>query len=360
MGARHTAESDVFSAREIARAAGVPLADVHLLLLSTAGPQPRAHFFSFADAAQLVRTLRHEPAVPLVRPHLFAARPRATHRVGGPLAATSGIHAVLFTLVLLIPGSGAQSTTPEEPRDGARLVFLAVPGPGGGGGGGGLREPARPSKARLKGRAAVASPVSVARRTEPARADRDRAVEPPPAPVPSPELMPAAGALPPPIPPVEAPVASAPADAEDRAGVLEASSQTPESHGPGADDGAGGGLGGGVGEGAGSGIGPGTTAGIGGGPYRPGAGIVPPSLRREVQPLYTEEARRRAVEGEVLLEVVVRADGRVGSIRVLRDLGAGLGERAADAVRQWEFEPARRHGTPVDVLVEVAVEFRLR
>ena len=31
-----------------------------------------------------------------------------------------------------------------------------------------------------------------------------------------------------------------------------------------------------------------------------------------------------------------------------------------EAVRQWRFVPTERFGTPVDVLVEVAVEFRLR
>jgi protein TonB len=79
-----------------------------------------------------------------------------------------------------------------------------------------------------------------------------------------------------------------------------------------------------------------------------------------VKPDYTEEARRRGVEGDVILEIVVRSDGSVGDVKVLQGLGAGLDRRAADAVRQWRFSPARRLGVPVDVIVEVAVEFKLR
>jgi len=44
----------------------------------------------------------------------------------------------------------------------------------------------------------------------------------------------------------------------------------------------------------------------------------------------------------------------------LRGLASGLNDRAVQAVRQWRFAPARRLGTPVDVVVEVAVEFKLR
>jgi TonB family protein len=72
------------------------------------------------------------------------------------------------------------------------------------------------------------------------------------------------------------------------------------------------------------------------------------------------DARRRNVTGDVLLEIVIRRDGTVGTVRVLHGLGAGLDERAIYAVRQWRFDPARRKGIPVDVLVEVAVEFTLR
>jgi TonB family protein len=56
----------------------------------------------------------------------------------------------------------------------------------------------------------------------------------------------------------------------------------------------------------------------------------------------------------------VRRDGSVGDVRVLRGLGAGLNEKAIEAVRQWRFSPARRHGAPVDVIVTVSVEFKLR
>jgi periplasmic protein TonB len=159
---------------------------------------------------------------------------------------------------------------------------------------------------------------------------------------------------------VVAPIITAPADNRNRVGVLTETPVDTESHGPGAGGGAGTGKGTGLGEGDGSGVGPGSGGGTGGGPYRPGSGIDAPRLLREVKADYTEDARRRGVSGEVVLEIVVRRDGSVGEVRVLQGLAGGLNERAVQAVRQWRFTPARRLGTPVDVIVEVAVEFRLR
>jgi protein TonB len=164
---------------------------------------------------------------------------------------------------------------------------------------------------------------------------------------------------PPAAPPLIAPVARAPADAADLPGLVDAAASM-ASNGPGTGGGTGTGQGTGAGEGAGAGIGQGSLTGTGGGPYRPGSGITAPVLHREVKPLYTEEARRRGIEGDVVMEVVVRSDGSVGDMRILQGLPGGLDGRAAQAVRQWSFAPARRFGTPVDVLVEVAVEFRLR
>jgi TonB family protein len=161
-------------------------------------------------------------------------------------------------------------------------------------------------------------------------------------------------------PQVVAPVVTASNDAKDRAGLPTETPSKEESQGSGTGGGAGTGQGTGLGEGNGAGIGPGSGGGTGGGPYRPGSGITAPQVLREVKPDYTDDARRRGIEGDVVLEIVVRRDGSVGEVKVLQGLGGGLDRRAIDAVRQWRFSPAKRFGQPVDVLVEVAVEFKLR
>jgi TonB family protein len=184
-------------------------------------------------------------------------------------------------------------------------------------------------------------------------------VEPPP--VPRPVEPPPVKAEP--LPPVVAPVVVAAADPRDVAGVpwrKDPPVQESDSRGPGTGGGTGSGQGTGLGQGDGAGIGPGSGGGTGGGPYRPGAGITAPAILREVKPDYTEEGRRRHVEGDVVVEIVVRSDGSVGSVKLLQGLGAGLDQRAIDAVRQWRFSPAKRYGVPVDVMVEVAMEFKLR
>jgi TonB family protein len=163
-----------------------------------------------------------------------------------------------------------------------------------------------------------------------------------------------------PLPVIVAPIIAAPADARTRPGVLQQSTAEADSRGSGTSGGVGAGRGTGVGPGDGSGIGPGSGGGTGGGPYRPGSGIEAPQLLREVKADYTEDARRRGVSGDVVLEIVVRRDGSVGDVKVLQGLPGGLNDRAVNAVRQWRFTPAHRQGAAVDVIVEVAVEFKLR
>jgi TonB family protein len=382
---RSTPPTDLYSRREIALAAGVSEADVLAVLsggqvaslrTETSAPEfvphdeavrigrlladaNRASAFGYPQSAiDANSSVDPQPGIhpqSEINPQ-FATNPQSAFRIpqsrGLPLAVSSTLHVALTALVFFATfnlAPRAASLKPDDRHaDPMRLVFLATPGPGGGGGGGGLLQQAPPPKAMREGRRAVSSPL-------PRRVEPKPVVPAPKPPEPKPEPLKAEQ-----LPAVIAPIITAPADTRSRIGVLTQTTAENDSHGPGVGGGAGTGKGTGLGEGDGSGIGPGSGGGTGGGPYRPGSGIEPPRLLREVKADYTEDARQRGIAGDVVFEIVVRRDGSVGDVRILKGLGGGLNDRAAQAVRQWRFAPAQRLGAAVDVIVEVAVEFKLR
>jgi len=138
----------------------------------------------------------------------------------------------------------------------------------------------------------------------------------------------------------------------------------PPSSGPGFGGGIGTGRGRGVGEGAGPGVGDGQGGGFGGGVFRVGGGVSPPTIIHRVEPQYSEEARKARYQGTVVLEAIVRKDGTVDIIRVVRSLGFGLDENAIQALKQWRFRPGTRNvngaATPVDISLNIEVNFNLR
>jgi len=77
-------------------------------------------------------------------------------------------------------------------------------------------------------------------------------------------------------------------------------------------------------------------------------------------PLYSDEARRRGVEGIVTIAFHVDERGHVAGARVVNGLGGGLDQNALVALRQWRFRPGRRDGIPAAMDAEVDVEFSLR
>ena len=350
---------EVFDPREVALAAGVPVWVVRQLIVTAEIPTVDGELVAYDDALTAVEVLRlgrlraHPTGMP---PGVFgtALLNRNTHdRRSRRLSVlmSTGLHATIILVVALLTTVRLTTASDEEPLEPAqltRLVFVAEPGPGGGGGGGGLRMPAPPPRAERKGTSVISSPVP--ERLKPRR------IEPVKTPNPPKPLDRTS------MPLIFAPLASARANTRDVRGLLLETTAEPDttSQGPGNGGGIGDSNGTGIGDGAGSGLGRGSGGGTGGGPYRPGSGIAPPRLLDEVRPDYTEEARRQGIEGDVLLEIIVLSDGSVGRVQVLRRLGYGLDERAVGAVRQWRFAAAERFGTPVDVLVEVAVEFRLR
>lgn len=76
-------------------------------------------------------------------------------------------------------------------------------------------------------------------------------------------------------------------------------------------------------------------------------------------PVYTAEARALKLEGEVLLEVVFSASGKIQVVRVVRGLGHGLDESAIRAAQQIRFKPATRGGAPVDSTATLHIVFQL-
>lgn len=85
-----------------------------------------------------------------------------------------------------------------------------------------------------------------------------------------------------------------------------------------------------------------------------------PRYRENPPPAYPEQARRRRIEGTVVLEALVSGGGSVHHLAVQASSGYPLLDEAAlRAVRGWRFEPGRRGSVPVTMKVLVPVRFAL-
>ena len=119
----------------------------------------------------------------------------------------------------------------------------------------------------------------------------------------------------------------------------------------------------GFGDKPGTGIGDKTGPGNGdGGVYPIGNGVSAPIPLRRPPPAYTSEAMRARLQGIVVLNCVVRPDGKCSDIRVLKslDMMFGLDQQAIASAREWVFRPGMRMGQPVPVLVTLEIGFTIR
>jgi TonB family protein len=283
-----------------------------------------------------------EGAHPVEVPFLFEQQQK---RLGPAFVASFAYHVVMVFVVLLAIRYGPGGTTsaallPEQANN--NIIWLNEPGPGGGGGGGGnkMKEPPRP--AELPGKAKLTVPVTKPPKLEdPQQAKKE----------------------PDPIEQLNIPAKSLASAQDSLPGAIEKPQGPPTvSQGSGNNGGAGTGTGSGIGPGTGSGLGDGRGGGTGGGVYRPGNGVTLPRVLVEVKPQYTSDAMRAKVQGMVLLECVVKSDGSVGDVQVVRSLDSafGLDQEAINAARKWRFAPGTRMGEPVSVLVTIELTFTLR
>jgi TonB family protein len=95
------------------------------------------------------------------------------------------------------------------------------------------------------------------------------------------------------------------------------------------------------------------------GRIRVGGAIKPPIRLVNVNPVYPEDARAARVEGLVVLQIAIGEDGSVIEALVLRSIPM-LDQAAIDAVLQWVYQPTLLNGVPVEVEMNVTINFTLR
>jgi protein TonB len=88
--------------------------------------------------------------------------------------------------------------------------------------------------------------------------------------------------------------------------------------------------------------------------------VAGPEPIRKVDPKYPPALIEARVQGEVVLYAVIRSDGSVDSIQVVRGLDDELDHNAVEAFAQWRFRPAEHDGAPVDLEAIVHIPFRSR
>ena len=93
--------------------------------------------------------------------------------------------------------------------------------------------------------------------------------------------------------------------------------------------------------------------------FKVGNGVSAPVPLNYIEAEFSEEARRKHFDGVCLVSVVVDAEGKPRNARVIRALGAGLDEKAVEAVNKYRFRPAMKDGVPVPVMITVQVNFKL-
>ena len=114
--------------------------------------------------------------------------------------------------------------------------------------------------------------------------------------------------------------------------------------------------------------GPSTPSPDAAGVYRARDGVSMPKLIYTAPPDYTDKARKKKINGNCKVSIVVDIDGHVRDVRVihsvaedqpakLKAVALTLDEKTVEAVRQYRFDPGLLQGKPVPVAITVEVNF---
>jgi protein TonB len=87
--------------------------------------------------------------------------------------------------------------------------------------------------------------------------------------------------------------------------------------------------------------------------------VRPPIAIFTPDPEFSEEARKAKFSGNVVVSLIVDANGKPRNVHVLRGVGMGLDQKAVEAVQQYKFKPALQNGKAVAVYLNVEVNFQI-
>ncbi len=90
----------------------------------------------------------------------------------------------------------------------------------------------------------------------------------------------------------------------------------------------------------------------------PSMELVGPVPMRKVDPKYPPALISARVQGDVILYAIIRKDGSVDSIQLIRGIEPRLDQNAMEALARWKFRPAERRGEPVELEAVVTIPFR--
>jgi protein TonB len=88
-------------------------------------------------------------------------------------------------------------------------------------------------------------------------------------------------------------------------------------------------------------------------------GATPPRVIYQVDPEFSEKARRSKFSGNVQVGLKVDTTGNPADLWLIRAVGMGLDAKAVEAVSQYRFAPATCNGTPIAVSLYIDVNFQI-
>ncbi|MFB3813260.1 MAG: TonB family protein [Terriglobales bacterium] len=88
--------------------------------------------------------------------------------------------------------------------------------------------------------------------------------------------------------------------------------------------------------------------------------LTAPVATVKVDPAYPAELMREGLEGVVVLYAIIRADGTVTAVRVLRGVDARLDSSASAALTKWQFRPATKNGAAIDLEAVIQIPFKAK